>query len=174
LDIDQRRENSMSTNPTATQPARSFRSRGIRAGIVVAILAVGAAGGFGFGHYVDRAYPHSVLLLQPTPIAQAIKAAPVAFKGQVAEIFGGKFVLQDESGRALIDTGPRGDNMVALPKGEIVTVQGYFDNGLLHADVLTRADGSTEAFGPPGPPRPHRFGPPGPMGGPGAWPPMAP
>jgi hypothetical protein len=41
-----------------------------------------------------------------------------------------------------------------VEKGEIVTIQGRFDNGFIHAEVMTRADGTSEAFGPPHHPHP--------------------
>ena len=145
-----------------SQPS-SKRRRAIRAGALVAALAVAAAGGAFGSHAIDRAYPRSVLLLQPTPIAQVTTSGPVALKGTVAEVFGGKFILQDDSGRTLVDTGPRGDR-APVTKDETVTVQGYYDRGFLHAAVLTRADGTSEAFGPPGPP------PRGPRPGPGFGP----
>jgi len=160
----------MSSNPAATQP--SYLRSAVRAAFAISIFVVGAAGGFGVGHYIDRAYPRSVLLLQPTPIAQVTQSGPVALRGKVTEIFGGKFILQDDSGRALVDTGSRGDAATPVTKDETVTVQGFYDHGFLHADVLTRADGSSEAFGPPG--RPRRRGPgkpPGPPFGQPAAPP---
>jgi hypothetical protein len=70
----------------------------------------------------------------------------------VAEIFGSMFIVDDGSGRALIDLGPRGRNADAVAKGETVTVQGMFERGIVHAQIVSHADGRTEAFGPPPPP----------------------
>ena len=56
-----------------------------------------------------------------------------AIKGEVAEIFGNKFVVQDGTGRALVETGRRGRRRHLVAKGEAVTVQGRFENGFLHA-----------------------------------------
>ncbi|HVA13157.1 MAG TPA: hypothetical protein VNF99_07900 [Stellaceae bacterium] len=165
-----------STQPHARHPLGRGRPA-IKAAILVAVLAIGAAGGVAGTRYIHGGYPHSVLLLQPTPIAQVRKDGPVALKGQVAEIYGGKFILQDASGRTLVDTGPRGDSNPPVTKDESVTVQGYFAHGFLHANVLIGADGTTEAFGPPGPPPWHGHRPghgPGPGPGPGHAPPPAP
>jgi hypothetical protein len=118
------------------------------AGIVVG-LAVGAAGGASAYRYVQKTHPQSVLLLQPAPIGQMADPSAVAIKGQVAEVFGNKFIIQDDSGRTLVDTGPRGEGGKLVVKGEAITVQGRFENGFIHADVMTRADGTSEAFGPP-------------------------
>ena len=151
--------------------------------MAIAVLAVGAVGGAAASRYVHRHQPQAVLLLQPAPIAQLKSDAPVAIKGQVAEVFGNKFIVQDDSGRALIDTGPRGDGGKLVTKGEAITVQGRFDRGFIHAQVMTRADGTTEAFGPPhGPgdrPGPHGdrgfgHGPKGPGMGPGMGPGLGP
>lgn len=160
---------SESNSPSPRRAALRW-SPATRAGLVVAVLAVGAIGGAAASRFIDRAYPQSVLLLHPTAIAQVTSRGPVALKGQVAEIFGNKFVLQDGTGRALIDTGPRGDAAAPVAMNEAVTVQGYFDRGVVHADVLTRADGTSEAFGPPGPPPPHPHAPPPPPA-PGVAPP---
>jgi uncharacterized protein YdeI (BOF family) len=137
-------------------PPRFRASRGlISAGIVAAVLAVGAAGGAGAYRHIQKSHPQSVLLLQPAPIALMTDSAVVAVKGQIAEIFGNKFIIQDDSGRTLVDTGPRGESGKPVAKGETITVQGRFDNGFIHADVVTRADGTSEAFGPPTRPRPE-------------------
>jgi uncharacterized protein YdeI (BOF family) len=136
----------------------------ISAAIVAVVLAVGVAGGALAEREVQRFRPQNVLLLQPAPISGLTDNSAVAIKGRVDEIYGNKFIVQDDSGRMLVDTGPRGEAASPVAKGETVTVQGQFDRGFIHANVLTRADGTTEAFGPPGPP------PPRPGHGPGAGP----
>jgi uncharacterized protein YdeI (BOF family) len=144
------------TRPGLPPPPRRFRfSRHfVSAGIVFAVLALGAAGGAGANRYIQNSRPQSVLLLQPTPIAQMRNASPVAVKGQVAEVFGNKFIIQDDSGRALVDTGPRGEGGRLVEKGETITIQGRFENGFIRTNVMTRADGTSEAFGPPKQPHP--------------------
>lgn len=159
------------TNQTTIASRRPAAPPWAKAGLIMALLAVGGVGGAAASRFIDRGYPQSVLLLHPTAIAQVTSRGPVALKGQVAEVFGNKFVLQDGTGRALVDTGPRGDATPPVATNEAVTVQGYFDRGIVHADVLTRADGTSEAFGPPGPPPPPRHGPPPPA--PAAAPPPA-
>ena len=100
------------------------------------------------------------MLLQPAPIGNMQEGSSVAVKGGVVETFDHFFILQDNSGRALVDLGPRGDGVDAAAKGENITVQGLFDRGLIHAQVVAYADGRTEEFGPPPPDR----GPPPPPG----------
>ena len=147
--------NASGTGPEATRPdplpalrRLKLPPRLMSASIVIALLAVGAAGGAGANRYIQKSRPQSVLLLQPAPIAQMIPG-PVAVKGKVAEVFGNKFIIQDDSGRTLADTGPRGEGGKLVAKGETITVQGHFENGFIHANVMTRADGTNEALGPP-------------------------
>jgi len=156
-------EPTQSTDQQAPPPRRRFSASGraIGAGAFLVAFVAGAAAGVGGTHLVQRFHPQTVMLLQPAPIAQMKDAMPVAVKGQVAEIFGNKFIVQDDSGRALVDTGPRGDGRKIVDKDEGVTVQGRFDRGVIHAQVIAHADGRIEAFGPP---RPHRKPPPPPPG----------
>ena len=119
----------------------------------VVALAVGAAGGAG-----------AMKLVRPTPemapiTPVAISAMPpsslVTIKGTVAEIYGNKFVLQDDSGKALIETGPGGEDGKLVTANEPVTVQGRFDDGFVHASYLVRQDGQTESLAPRHGPPPH-------------------
>jgi uncharacterized protein YdeI (BOF family) len=134
-------------------------SRSLLGGALIAVLAIGAAAGAGGTRMAQRWHAQSVMLLQPGPIDTMSNDSVVAVKGSVAEIFGNKFIVQDDSGRALVDTGPRGERGDTVAKGETITVQGRFDRGVIHAQVVAHADGRSEAFGPPRPPRPDR-GPP--------------
>ena len=132
------------------------------AGALIAVLVAGAALGAGGTRMAQNWQPQSVMLLQPAPIDKMTDASPVAVRGEVAEIFGNKFVMQDPSGRTLVDTGPRGEDRAVVTKGETITVQGRFDRGIIRAEIVAHADGRNEAFGPPHGPK----GPKGPKGGP--------
>jgi uncharacterized protein YdeI (BOF family) len=151
------------------QPRLRMPRSAMGAGALVAVLVAGAALGAGGTRIAERWQAQSVMLLQPAPIDKMTDASPVAIKGEVAEIFGNKFVMQDPSGRALVDTGPRGEDRPVVTKGETITVQGRFDRGIVRAEILAHADGRNEAFGPPhgpkGPKGPK--GSKGPRGGPG-------
>lgn len=159
------------SDPKVRPPSRRRPrlSRGsLATGVLAIVLIAGAALGAGGTRLAQNWQPRSVMLLQPAPIDKMAERSPVAIRGDVAEVFGNKFVVQDGSGRALVDTGPRGEDRVVVAKGETVTVQGRFDRGVVRADVLAHADGRNEAFGPPdyGPGAPR--GPKGPKEGPGA------
>lgn len=131
----------------------------------IAILAVGVAGGAG-AMKLTRPAP------ELAPIAPvAISAMPddslTSIKGKVVEIFGNKFIIQDESGRALVETGREGRGGNLVKKEEVVTVQGRFDDGFLHGSYIVHEDGKTNPLGPAGkPPRGPEGGPRGPEGGP--------
>jgi hypothetical protein len=136
----------LAAQETASRPA-GWRRR--RRGIALGVLAVGfAAGAAGLS---------TAQTVTPTPVAPvAISAlAPsgaTAVKGEVAEIFGNKFIVQDASGRALVETGPAGEGAPLVAKGEAVTVQGRFEKGFLRAGVLTRGDGRVVQLGAAGGP----------------------
>lgn len=133
--------------PRPTAPRRS--RRGWIVGAIAAPLAFGAVG-------LSLAQTSGVTLtpVAPVTIAQLSPSAAIAAKGDVAEIFGNKFILQDGSGRALVETGKQGEGGTLVTKGEAVTVQGRFENGFLHATLLTRADGKTVVLGPARGPKP--------------------
>jgi hypothetical protein len=142
-----------------------------------ALVAIGAAGGAG-----------AVALTRPsvemaptvaTPIARLpASSGIVTVKGRVAEVFGDRFVVQDGSGRAMIDAGRDGTGSIA--KGNVVTVQGRYDDGQLRARFLVDPSGQVNevgpahgpAHGPRGPGGPH--GPGGPGGPRGDGPPPPP
>lgn len=134
--------------PEAAEPAaRTIPRRTWVVGAVAAPLALGAVG-------LSLAQGTA---FQPTPVAPvAIRtlepSGATAITGEVAEIFGNKFVLQDATGRALVETGRAGEGGGLVAKGETVTVQGRFEAGFLHARVLTHGDGRTLVLGPAGGP----------------------
>ncbi len=81
--------------------------------------------------------------------------------GQVAEIYGNKFILVDASGRALVETGRAGEDGTLFARDEVMTVQGRFHHGFMHASLLVHADGRVDTLRPPPPhhgakDRPHR------------------
>lgn len=140
-------------------PARPRRRNALIGVSLVAAIAIGALGGAGASRLAHRFMPQQVMLLQPAAIGQMKPDTMVAAKGKVAELFGNKFILDDGSGRVLVDTGPQGDRAPVADKDETVTVQGHFDRDQIHAQLLVRANGDTLAFGPPPP-----HGPKGPKG----------
>jgi hypothetical protein len=109
----------------------------------------------------------TMVLLAPAPITSMHDWSEVAVKGQVAEVFGNKFIVQDDSGRALVDTGRSRESGNLVAKSETVTVQGRFEHGSIHAQAISHPDGRNDFVAPPGAPPPP--------GGPiGARPPNAP
>lgn len=123
--------------------------------VLVAAALVGAcAVGAGATALAQRGRAVTYVALTPAPISAMKDWSPVAVKGQVDEIFGNKFVVQDGSGRALVETGPRGEGGGLVAKAETVIVQGRFENGSIHAVAIQHADGHADVVGPPGPPPP--------------------
>ncbi|WP_271300327.1 hypothetical protein [Sphingomonas sp. CV7422] len=133
-----------------------------------ALVAVGAAGGAG-----------AVALTRPgvemaptvaTPIARLANSnGIVTVKGRVAEVFGDRFVVQDGSGRAMIDAGR--DGTAHVTRGNAVLVQGRYDEGQLRAHFLVGPSGEVNEVGPrPRPRGPGADAPPPPPPPPGAGP----
>jgi uncharacterized protein YdeI (BOF family) len=120
----------------------------------VVALALGAAGGAGAMKLVRPTA--EMAPMTPVEISTMPASSLVTIKGTVAEIYGNKFVLQDGSGKALIETGPGGEDGDLVKQNEAVTVQGRFDDGFVHASYLVREDGKTEALGPQKGSPPHK------------------
>jgi hypothetical protein len=137
----------LKTETPRTETSRPRPRRGLLVGAVAVPLALGAVG-------LSLAQPAGTPLTPVAPVAVNTlqPSGATAAKGDVAEIFGNKFILQDGTGRALVETGRAGEGGTLVAKGESVTVQGRFENGFLHATALTRADGRVETLRPIGPP----------------------
>lgn len=144
----------------------SWRKRmpGGRMALAAAAVAILAAGG-GIGATAVAHMKPSVEMAPAAPVAITSMAdeSVVTVKGSVAEIYGNKFVLADQSGRALIETGRAGEGGKLVKSGEEVTIQGRFDDGFVKAAFLVRADGKVEQIGGFGP-KHDRKGPHGPKG----------
>jgi hypothetical protein len=131
------------------------------------LLALGGATGAVF---MAETRP-SVSMAPATPVAIRTLSSTgiVTIRGRVAEVYGNKFVVEDGTGRALVDTGREGDERQLVTVNQLVTVQGRFERGFVHAAFLVGPDSKVLALGPlAGPPHgPHD----GPDHGPGAPPP---
>jgi len=154
-------------------PSRFTRLR--RMPVILGAAAVLAVGGVA-GAMAAREMGPSIEMAPLTPVAirsLSSSSGIVTVRGRVAEIFGNKLVVDDGSARALIDTGPEGDDRSLASVGAPITAQGQFDRGVLHASFLVDAAGKVTALGPlGGPPRPG--GPQGPAPRPGDGPPPPP
>ena len=141
--------------PPPPQPQTRFAP--FRSGKRRVVLAAGLLAAFAIGGGVTaaalQARRPALVMLTPAPITSMHDWSEVAVKGQVAETFGNKFIIQDDSGRALVETGPRGEGGQLVAKSETVTVQGRFEHGFIHAQLISHPDGRNEFVGPPGPPR---------------------
>lgn len=115
------------------------------------LLVVGGVGGTVASHALQPAI--EMAPLRPVAIAALPKTdGIVTVRGRVVEIYGNKFVVDDGSGRTLVDTGRAGDDAILVATGAPVTVQGRFDRGFVHASFLVDAAGKVTALRPMGPP----------------------
>lgn len=73
----------------------------------------------------------------------------ITIKGKVAELFGDKFILEDGSGRILIQTGPAGTRAIAVKAGETVSVVGIPRDKTFDARQILRESGEVVFAAPP-------------------------
>lgn len=148
-------QDNVHTEGAATPVPPGQRRRRLAIPVIAAAVAlvIGAAGGAGAVKMM-RPMPE-MAPLAPVAISAMPGSSLVTIKGKVAKIYGNKFVLQDDSGKALVETGRAGEGGALVTRDEAVTVQGRFDDGFVHASYIVRQDGRTEALRPPKG-QPHR------------------
>jgi len=136
----------------ASRASLHFASRII---MTVALLSVGA----GVGGVAVNAMHQPVVAAPMNPVAinTLTDWSTATIKGKVVEIYGNKYVVEDETARTLVETGRTGDNQKLASMNDEVTVQGRLEHGFMHAQFIVGADGKTIALEPP----PH--------GGPRDW-----
>lgn len=142
----------------------------------IGLLAIGGVAGGAVGHEfrppIEMAPTH-VVAIRNLATAQGI----ITIRGRVAESFGNRLVVDDGTGRTLVDGGPHGDGDMLAPLGATISVQGRFDRGAFHPSFLVDASGTVTPLGPP-PGHHGRHDHPGAdggdMGGPEQGPPPAP
>ena len=127
---------------------RVKKSRATLAAGAAILVASGAAVGAGAVRTTRPAIEMAPTVR--TPIAKlSATSGVVTVRGRVAEVYGDHFVVQDQSGRAMIAAGREARGAVSL--GQPVLVQGRYDDGQLHASYLVDQNGSIAAVGPTGP-----------------------
>ncbi|MCC7272360.1 MAG: PepSY domain-containing protein [Alphaproteobacteria bacterium] len=89
-----------------------------------------------------------------TPIRDVTAPGGITITGTVGDVFGNKFVLQDDSGKVLVESGPEWHRRIAVQPGEKVTVSGRPGPGGFEAFAITRADGTRIEVRPAGGPPP--------------------
>ena len=137
---------------TTTRPTTFGR----RVPMIAAVL-VGLALGAGATAIAQKGRAVTYVALSPAPISAMKPWSSVAVEGEIADVFGNKFVVQDRSGRALVETGRGGEGRELVVKNETVAVQGRFDRGFIHAISIRHSDGRTDTLDPPPlPPGPDR------------------
>lgn len=159
-------EDANGKQPTPIAPApRRRRGVLITTSALVGMLLVGAVAGAAIMKV--RGHDERQALLPPVAINAMADDSLVAVKGKVVEMFGNKFIVTDATGRALVDTGPSGEDKTLVAQDEEVTVQGRFDSGFVRAGMVIHADGRVDELRAPhrhGPPHDWRDGPRGPDG----------
>jgi uncharacterized protein YdeI (BOF family) len=134
------------------------------------LLALGAAGGAA-AVSMTRPVPEMAPTVNTAIAKLSASSGIVTVRGRVVEVYGDRFVVQDQTGRTMVDAG--GESDASPSAGQDVIVQGRFDNGQLHASYLVGPDGRVSQMGPAGGP-PHGPGGPGHPGPDGSPPPSGP
>jgi len=128
--------------PAAAKPRKFGLGRRERTtALSVSLILIGAIAGAGALRLAGGVQSQTAFVLQPSPITSMSEWTPAAIKGQVAEVFGNKFIIADASGSALVETGREGEGGRLVKPNETVTVQGRFERGFLHASVIQHEDG---------------------------------
>ncbi len=81
-------------------------------------------------------------LMAQTPIGSLPQRGGMTIEGTVTDVFGNRFVLQDDSGRVLVETGPDRNRRLDIKPGEKLRVVGKPDDGGFDAFTIRRGDGS--------------------------------
>ena len=95
----------------------------------------------------------AVAFAQTVSIDQLGNSAGMNIQGEVSDVFGNRFVLDDGTGRVLVETGPERGQEYDIRAGERLTVYGEPDGDGFDAFRIVREDGSEievrSADGPP-------------------------
>ncbi len=67
-------------------------------------------------------------------------------EGRVAEVFGNRFVLEDATGRTLVELGPRAERGDLVKVGDTVSVDGRFTRGQIDARSISVGGGERIAL----------------------------
>lgn len=133
-------------DPAGGRPANGWRTRTIALAAGVALLVVGVVAGAAASRFMGR-HHEAQPLMPPVAISAVTDDSVVAVKGKVGDIFGNKFIVEDASGRVLVETGRHGRDGTLVARDETVTVQGHFEDGFLRGSMIVHADGKTDLVG---------------------------
>ncbi|WP_099867772.1 PepSY domain-containing protein [Pararhizobium haloflavum] len=93
------------------------------------------------------------VLAQTVSIEQLDASGGLSIEGEVRDVFGNRFVIEDDTGRILVETGPARGQSYDLREGERLTVFGEPDGDSFDAFRIVREDGTEiEVRRPSGPP----------------------
>lgn len=108
-----------------------------RAALSLALATALAAPAFAQNATTQNATPPAAT---QTPIG-AIAPGGIAIEGEVTDVFGNRFVLQDGTGRVLVEAGPDWYHRLDIRQGERLRVTGRPDGRSFDAFTIRREDG---------------------------------
>lgn len=113
-----------------------------RIAIAAGLLAAGS--GIGAATVIATRPPVAMAPSVPVPIGSLAGRGSdevVTVQGKVADVFGGRFIVRDASGRVLVEAGRRGEGEGLVAIAQTVTVQGNLHDDVLHGLFLVDANG---------------------------------
>lgn len=99
----------------------------------------------------------AALLAAPAALAQtpigSLSSGGITIEGTVTDVFGNRFVVQDSTGRVLVEAGPERHHRLDIRPGERLRITGRPDKGGFDAFTIRRENGTEIFIRPPyGPP----------------------
>lgn len=101
----------------------------------------------------------TVPVFAQTPISDLDRSRGVTIEGRITDVFGNKFVQEDDSGRILVETGAEWYTRIDVRPGARLKVAGRPDGGGFNAFRITREDGREIVMRSPEGPPPWAKGP---------------
>lgn len=134
-----------------------MRSRTLTAALALLAATAAPLGALAQTPPAPGAPPAPEAQARPAPAATPIgslSSEGVTIRGEVTDVFGNRFVVEDGTGRVLVETGPAWHSRVEVAPGETVTVTGEPGrDGGFDAFTIEREGGERIVVrGPEGPP----------------------
>lgn len=82
----------------------------------------------------------------------------ISLTGEVTQVVGNEFILDDGTGQIIVDAGPRWYHQINVSPGERLTVVGEYDGDDFDAFTITRSNGEVITVRSPGGPPPWSGG----------------
>ncbi|EAZ94277.1 NirD/YgiW/YdeI family stress tolerance protein [Crocosphaera chwakensis] len=100
---------------------------------------------------------HSLVNAQ-IPIRELQQNTGISISGEVKDVVGNEFILDDGTGQIIVDVGPRWYHQINVTSGEKITVVGEYDDDDFDAYTIRKNNGEVIQIRQPGSPPPWAGG----------------